>query len=407
MSRMPCLDPARLLFVHSSDELYGSDTVLLELVRRLDPKLFRPMVALPSDLPYSGALSAELARLGVHCEHIDFAVLRRRHLRPSGLPHLLSRLVRGTRELVRLIERERVDLVHCNTSAVWGGVLAAKLTRRPLVWHIHEIITRPLLVRKLTALLATSLSDTVVAISAAVSDHLLLDRPMAMAKIVVIPDGVDTGRFHPQLDGSPIRQELGLSAANILVGFVGRIHTWKGQDLLVEAARDVVAETPEVHFAIVGDIVPGQPEPRRKVEELIYQWNLGEHVHLLGFRREMAQVMAALDILVLPSKLPEPFGMVLLEGMAAAVPVVAAAHGGPLEIVIDEQTGLLVPPNDASALADAIRRLATDAEARTRMGSAGRRRVEAQFDVDRNVRRFQGLYCDLLSATGSNSTSRS
>jgi len=287
--------------------------------------------------------------------------------------------------------------VHCNTAAVWSGALAARLSGCPLVWHIHEIIVHPLFMRKFIAWLVTMLADSVVAISGAVGDHLLADRPSAATKVVVIPDAVDTRRFHPQVDGSPIRQELGLGANDVLVGCVGRIHAWKGQDLLVEAARHVVARMPNVHFAIVGDIVPGQPEPKRIVEQRIRRWDLGANVHLLGFRREMPRVMAALDILVLPSTLPEPLGMVLLEAMAMAVPVVAAAHGGALEVVVDGETGLLVPPGDAQALADAIVRLASDPTRRRRMGAAGRRRTETKYRFDQHVAAFQELYDRHLS----------
>ncbi len=399
MSQEPLPHPARILFVHSSDELYGSDAVLLELVRRLDRTRFTPLVALPTDLPYSGGLSTELACLGVHCQHLDMAVLRRRYLSAYGLPRFLWRLVRGSRQLGRLIQCEGVDLVHCNTAAVWSGALAAKLSGCPLIWHIHEIITHPPLMRKVIAWLVTLLADSVVTISGAVRDHLLADRPTAAAKIVVIPDAVDTHRFHPQVDGTLLRQELGLGADDVLVGCVGRLHTWKGQDLLVEAARHVVAQMPNVHFAIVGDIVPGQPKPRQIVEQRIQRWNLGANVHLLGFRREMPQVMAALDILALPSTLPEPFGVVLLEAMAMAVPVVAAAHGGALEIVVDDETGLLVPPGDAKTLADAIGQLAISPAARWRMGAAGRRRAEANYRFDQHVAAFQELYDHRLSAS--------
>ena len=175
----------------------------------------------------------------------------------------------------------------------------------------------------------------------------------------------------------------------------GRIHTWKGQEVLVEAARLLRTRCPQARFIIAGDIVPGQPAPKQAIEAAIARHGLGDRVQLIGFWRDVRQVMAAVDIFVLPSTAPEPFGLVLLQAMATGKPVIAAAHGGPLEIVVDGETGLLVPPRDPAALADAIERLANDRDLRGRLAAAGRRRAEERFGFAAHVAAFEEIYAGL------------
>ena len=402
--------PARILFVHSSDEMYGSDVVLLELVRRLDRARFAPMVALPADIPYhlGGArLSDELERLGVPYRHIDFLVLRRRYLTPRQLPGAVSRLWRGSTELKRWIEAEDVAVIHANTSAVIGGAVAARMAARPLVWHVHEIIERPRWLAVLLARLVVRFSDQVVAISSSVADQLIrLGGARRGASIRVIPDAVDSARFNPTVEGSAVRAAWGISDDQVLVGSIGRLHSWKGQEVLVEAAHLLQAELPHLRFVIVGDIVPGQPEARDRLESAIARWGLEDTVRLEGFRRDIPEVLAALDLLVLPSTSPEPFGLVVVEAMATAKPVIATAHGGPMETVADGITGMLTPPGDAVALAGAIARLAADPELRRAMGEAGRKRVEEFYQFPAHVAQFEALYGELLARRWAGSPSK-
>ncbi len=393
--------PATLLFVHSSDELYGSDAVLLELVRRLDRARFRPLVVLPTDIPYSDGrarLSDALAALDIPVRFMDFAVLRRRYLSLRALLAFTWRLWRGSRDLARWLRAEDVRLVHANTSAVLGGALAARWAGLPLVWHVHEIIERPGWLRWLISRLVTGLADRVVAISGRVAEALLGAGSVAGARdrVTVIPDAVDTERFQPQVALDEVRRALGAGPEQVLVGTVGRIHTWKGQEILVAAADLLRERCPQARFAIVGDIVPGQPEPRQALEAAIAEHGLADRVRLAGYRADTPAVMAALNILVLPSTSPEPFGLVVLEAMASGKPVVATAHGGPLEIITDGESGMLVPPRDPAPLAAAIERLAGDPELRAHIGAAAREQAVARFGFGPHVAAFERVYAALL-----------
>jgi glycosyltransferase involved in cell wall biosynthesis len=391
-------EPASILFVHSSDELYGSDRVLLELVRRLDRNRFTPLVAVPCDLPYRGHLSAALAETGVRCLQVDMGVLRRRYFGWRGVGLYAWRLGWGAIHVARLIRRERVALVHSNTGAVWAGALAARLTRTPHVWHIHEIVAQPVAVRRAIAWMATRLSDRVVAISQAVRDHLVADAPGHADRITVIPDAVDTDRFRPENDGAALRRAWGVGPDDLLVGQVGRISAWKGQEDFLAAAAQVAAQQAGVRFVVVGDVVPGEEGRLQRLQMQTAAQGLSDRVIWAGFRTDTPQVMAALDVLVLPSRQPEPFGMVLLEAMATGKPVIATDHGGPREIVIPGETGLLVPPGDPAALARAIMELACHATIRRQMGAAARARAERSFGLLPYVSAFEALYGDLLAA---------
>ena len=391
------MTPAKpVLFVHSSNELYGSDRSLLELVRRLDPDRYRPVVALPVDLPYRGDLTRALREVGVPVFHVDMAILRRRYMSPVGLAQLACRLWTGTRALGHIVRTRHIALVHSNSSAVLCGATASARHRLPHVWYVREMAQASPWVRRLLAWIVAARATRIVVNSAAVRAYLLQDVPQAAAKIVVIPPPVDTARFTPDVDGRPVREAWGVGPEEVLFGVVGRLHWWKGQDVFLRAAARLAREAPRARFVLVGDVVPGEEARRERLQALARDLGIARRVIWAGYRDDMPEVMAALDVLVLPSTAPEPFGRVLIEAMATAKPVIATAHGGPLEIVEPEKTGLLVPPGNPEALAAAMRTLYARPDLRRRLGEAGLVRVRERYTIDQHVRAFDRLYTSLL-----------
>ena len=388
--------PTTILYPHSSDELYGSDRVLLNLVRRLDRDRFRPYVLLPTDIPYEGKLSRALEEAGVAHEALAMPVLRRRYFSPWGLPRFLSHVWQGTRGVEVIARREGAALIHSNTSAVWGGALAASRLQLPHVWHVHELVTNPGLVRRLIAWMVARHSTHVVAISRAVAQHLLADAPELADRLSVIYDAVDTDRFSPRVDGSGLRRAWRVEDADVLVGVVGRISAWKGQDFFLRAFARAARAQPKLKAVIAGDVVPGEDWRRERLQSLAQELGVADRVLWPGYQEHAAELMAALDILVLPSIRPEPFGMVVIEAMAAGKPVIATAHGGPLESVADGETGMLVSPAEPEEMASALALLAGNRGLRERMGHAGRERAERLFGFETHVRAFQELYERLL-----------
>lgn len=389
--------PRTLLYVHASDEMYGADVILLQLLDQLPPAQWRPLVVIPTDVAYEGRLTQELAQRGIDVVHYPTAILRRKYFTPVGLLRYFWRLILSTLFLMRLIRRERVCLVHSNTAAVLPGALAARLTRTPHVWHIHEIITRPRFLWKTTAWLIPRLSAQVVAVSTPTRDHLCAGNRLNEQRTMVIHNGIDLQRFSDQTSAAQaIRRAWGVPPEAVLVGMVGRFSHWKGQAHFLQAAALAAQAHPTVWFALVGGVFPGQERLVTEIKQLAHSLGLGDRVIFSDFRTDIPAVLAAYDIFVLPSTEPDPFPTVVLEAMAAGCPVVANAHGGSLEMVQDQATGYLVHPTDAAAMAAAIGRLAADAECRQRLGAAGQARLRTCYSLEAFTAKWLALYAELV-----------
>jgi len=224
-------------------------------------------------------------------------------------------------------------------------------------------------------------------VSEAVRDHLT---PMGRfrRRVVTIHNGL------PDREPRPI---TGLRRGDRpLVAFIGRLNRWKGYDLFVEAIRRIASRYPAVDFVVAGDAPPGEEWRAGDLTRRITEAGLDGRVRALGFVADGAAVAEAADVVVIPSTWPEPFGLVALEAMRAGRVVVASAHGGILEIVEDEVSGLLVPPGDVAALSGAIGRVLDDPMLMARIGSAARDRARTAFSVERMVDQMEHEYLDLL-----------
>ncbi|HLJ67470.1 MAG TPA: glycosyltransferase [Chloroflexota bacterium] len=386
-------EPVSILFVHASDELYGSDRALLEIIRGLDGRIFRPVVILPDDLPYEGFLSAELARLGISVRKMDLAVVRRSTLRWRDGPRLMMRLGRSVFRLSRLIREERIGLVHTNTIVVWPGAFAALLCRVPHVWHVHEVLGGPRALRVLAGRVVVALSAAVVTNSGATTSALVGTRPPL--RVELVPNGVEVPAVSPSTRDR-VRRDWGVSDERTVVfGAIGRISARKGLSDLLAAFAQARAGDTGFHLVLAGSTVPGQESQLDQLESLAIQLGLGPHVTFTGFFRDPAEIVAGIDVLVMPVLRPESFGLAAAEAMAAGKPVIASNLPALDELVANDETGILVPPGDVPALAGAIRRLAADRALRESFGQAGRKRIEECFSLAAYRHRFASLYARL------------
>jgi glycosyltransferase involved in cell wall biosynthesis len=179
------------------------------------------------------------------------------------------------------------------------------------------------------------------------------------------------------------------------VGVAGNIQEWKGQKVLVEAMARVVTQIPAARGLIIGGVHRAGAAYNDELERQIRGHSLGGNVLITGFRRDIANVMNALDVVVHTSVRPEPFGRVILEGMLLGKPVVASAAGGVPELIAEGETGFLIPPGDAAALASRLLMLLGDAELRRRMGDRGRTWAREKFSLEAHVRAMSELYENL------------
>lgn len=387
----PRTSPFTILFVHQSAELYGSDRVLLSLLDGLDPARYQRIVVLPGDGPLAGAL----AERGVETHLGPVCKVSRATFSPVGLLRLAAEARRSVRHLDRALAGRRADLVHSNTLAVLGGALWAWLRRTPHLWHVHEIITHPTPARFLFPRLARALAHTVVTNSRATAEALAAGLPGVRAKTVVARNGIPAPPDPDPERSAALRRDMGAGPQDILVALVGRINRWKGHALLVEAMELAAREHPTLRVAFVGSPPPGQDHFLDALRRRVETSPARDRFRILDFTPDVWNVWDAADLAVVPSLEPEPFGLVAVEAMAQGRPVIAAGHGGLVEIVEHEATGLLFPPGDASALARALARLAGNPGLRRTMGDRARARAQDAFGEAYFQAAFRGIYASL------------
>lgn len=329
---------------------------------------------------------------------------------PVVLPELgrgisLVRDLRTVARLMSILRCQRPHIVETHTAkAGFVGRVAARLANVPIVLHVfHGHVFYGYFGRTQTGVyigierLMARLSDRIVTISASqrrdITQVYRIARP---DKVVVVPLGFDLAPFVEARHAAAghFRRALGLAPDEPLVGFVGRLTAVKNPLLFVEVARRVLERAPRAHFVMVGD-----GELRSEVEAQIDALGQAERVHLVGWQRDMPSVYAALDALALTS-LNEGTPVSAIEALAAGVAVAATDVGGVPDVVQDGQTGLLVPPGDADALAAAVGTLLSAPESSQRLARAGQQDVLSRFGRDRLVADMDSLYQSLLEEKG-------
>lgn len=290
--------------------------------------------------------------------------------------------------LMSAIRRTRAAIVHTHSSVdSWLATPAARLLGRCVVRSRHVSIPVP---RRRA--LVYRLADRVITSAEAVRT-MLVAAGVPAAKVSVVPAGIDTARFHAGVSGRGVRAELGL--AGPVVGLVANLRGSKGHAVFLEAAREVLRSEPHARFLIVGDGVAAA-----RIRRLIADHGLNGTVLMTGFRRDIPEVMAALDVLVLPSTRTEAIPQVVAQALAVGTPVVGTRFGGIPEIVRDGETGILVPPNDPGALARAIARLLAEPARARAMARAGQAMVHRELTLEQAMARTLAVYADALAARG-------
>jgi glycosyltransferase involved in cell wall biosynthesis len=380
---------ATIVFFHQSADLYGSDKALLALVANLNREKYCPLVILPKN----GLLVDELKKAKIEYLILPITTLSRATISFDGIIRLPWALFKSVREITHALAGRKIDLVHSNTLAVLSGAVWAYWHRIPHVWHVHEIIIKPEIVRKTYAWLLSTFADYVICNSFATQNNLLKTEPKLSGKLHMVWNGLDKNIHQNLADASIYRTKLNLRDSDILVVLVGRINRWKGQLVLVEAAKILWDwGVRNIKFAIVGNTPDRQSHFMDALQAAIDLSPAKEAFVIQGFALEISEIWNGCDIAVVPSTEPEPFGLVALEAMAAAKPVIASNHGGITEIVIHGETGLLISPGDSFALAQAVRQLVDNPALRQQFGESGRDRFHKEFTIDRYVDKIQKIY---------------
>lgn len=383
-----------ILFVHASSDLYGSDKVLLDLVRNIDQNRFSPIVILPD----KGPLFFLFQKTGIEVHGLPIAKISRSTLTFYGVLKLLYRIFTSVIGINKIVGCRKIDIVHSNTLAVVSGAFWSLVTKTKHVWHVHEIIEHPIIINKYYPKLVNMLSCRVVANSNATRNWLESAALKIATKSVTILNGLSQSPPVTKIEKDEIRSFCNAYDDEIVVALVGRISRWKGQKIFIDAL-EILAERgiTNIRALIVGSPPPGQEHFKVELITYISESSASEYVFLLDHTDNVWPVWAACDIAVVPSIEPEPFGMVAIEAMSSHKPVIAANHGGLVEIVENGITGILVQPRDALALAIAIESLTNNAELRAKMGENGYVRQQTFFSLISHVNAFESQYIDIIS----------
>ena len=368
-----------VLFVDHADFLGGAEQSELELLRLLNGERFELILACPD-----GALAAAARAQGTRVISLDMRQVR-------GVKNFWSapfKVFAGVRALVRIIRSEQIDIVHSNTMrASIYAALAAKWSGAKFVWHVHDLYRERLYVRVMA-----SLADAILTNSRGAARLLPAS---VQPKTTVVYHGVQAAQFDPRaIDRDAIRAAWNVRRDQLLIGNVGWFAPWKGQRDFIEVCALIATRCPDACFVMVGAASDARYDEYARELCALGAAQLGDKLIWAGARRDVANVMSALDLLLHCAE-REPFGRVLIEAMAMRVPVLAYRGGGPDEIVADGETGYLVPPRDTQSMADAALAILRDPERRRRMGESARARALGLYAPERNVHLVEDVYARL------------
>ncbi len=383
----------RLLLVNNTADLYGASRCLLRLAQRLVHAGHTVCVVVPVE----GPLLSELSQVG--CQVViqpKIGIIERQNIDTAWkkLRALLA-IPGSTIRLIRLLLEYKPDVVHTNTSVIFGPALAAFVARIPHVWHVRETYFEYPRAWKIYRHILLFLSTKVIVISKSVLSQF---DSRALYKTRLIYDGLSTAEFGGVSDERLRKfKEQYRIPDNATIGVVGRIK-WhrKGQEVVVRAANLVKSRYPELRFLIVGSPFPGNEEHLKRLNQLIREYELEDRFTFTGDVRDVEAAFACMSVSVVPSIVAEPFGCVVLESMMSGLPVIGSNIGGIAEQISHGSTGLLFEPGNHAELAEAIFTLLSDNDLRNKLLANARRHVLSQYDLDESVREHIQCYTEAI-----------
>ncbi len=339
--------PAGTLFVNHTSRLGGAELVLLDVVAGFKPEA---SVLLLERGALEGALAARGARVMLASSGRSLAAIKRDRSLLRALLYV-GPLADATVKIMRLARQHQVVYANSQKAFVLAAP-AAFLARRPLIWHLHDIMSPAhfgAAQRRLAVALANRFAARVIVPSAEAADAFTqaggrLELVRLVANGLDLPDGLE--------DPQTLRAEFAIPDGFVF-GVFSRLAPWKGQHVAIEA----LTRMPNARCVIVGGALFGEDDYARSLRAQAARLGVSDRVMFLGHRADVPRLMRAVDAVVHPSIDPEPFGRTLVEGMLCGVPVIASACGAARDILDDGRAGLLVPPGDATALASALNQL--------------------------------------------------
>ena len=405
----------RILLLHSSSDIYGASKIFLQTVQLLKRNGHFLVVVLSNP----GSLATALEKEGVHVHIINLAIIRRKYFNIAGIIDRYKKWKLAVRELDYIIHHHQIDTVYSNTAAVLVGGFIAKKKNLQHIWHLHEIIERPVFMHKFLAWCLRNWSDKIIVVSKAVEANWqdALNKPSALNEKPkpnmfqvyngILPlaksNAVSHGTHHS------FRESLAIPNQALVIGMAARIHYWKGQPYFIDIARELLKREEEnilkaditaqhntipLYFIIAGDPFAGYEHLQIQMEHAIKSFHLEHRIFYIGLVKDMDLFYKSIDLLILPSQLADPLPTVVLEAMQYAKPVVATSQGGALEMIIGDrdtlntlsennthaQTGIFIPLDNVIVAVDKIVSILVPNKLLI-LGAAGKQRVDTYFSA--------------------------
>ena len=372
----------------------------LYLVRNLDSAEWRTIVVCPED----GDLTQACRESGIEVHVLRQPRLWSTSVRvgsarlPNPVAWLWDAILIGrtARRLRRFLLECSADLVVTKgLSSHFLGGLASRKLRTPCVWHVQDFISERTfgIYRRAFGCAARFLPEQIIVDGLSIAEQL----PQSVrTRINVVLNGVDTKVFRPGLDGTSVRQELGIPSDDLVIGNLGRITPWKGQHHLIEAFASIAADNPNVTLLLVGSPVFDNDTYQRRLLKTVAELGLEGRVKLPGYRHDTANVLAAMDVFAFTSVEKDTSPLALLSAMSCGLPIVSFDIPGARELMAADDQFLLVPVADVARLSDALANVVKNENLRASLSAAARRQALSEFDVEIYRDRIEQVFRKVL-----------
>lgn len=383
-----------ILFIHQSADLYGSDKTMLTLLKHLDKNRFSPVVIIPLD----GPLKEELEKEKIKVIIAPVLKLYRKMFNPKNLFQFFREIKSGVSMLDELNKEHKFDLIYTNTLAALLGFIYARKRKIKHLWHVHEIIESPKIFTQLFRKLLQNNANTKIVCNSIQTQKFWNFNSKIADKSSVIWNGLELPKNKTSADEiATIRKVLfKVNQDEIVISLVGRISRWKGHLLLLNAFNNLLINHQNIKLVFIGSPPHSQENFLENLNKDIQNYGIEDKVLVIPFQQEIFKFWQSIDIAVVPSTEPEPFGLVAIEAMLAQKPVIGSNHGGLKEIIINDETGLLVEPNNENELSKAIQRLIENQNLRTEFGQKGYQRAVTEFSVEKYINNFEILFEEMI-----------
>ena len=372
----------KILFITHSSLLYGAQRSLFDIIVNLDETKYMSIVVAPT----YGPLTRQLDSAGISVFKKDIC-----HWAPPpddfGMRYIY-RFFHGLRSrawaIARLIEEHDVDVVYTNTVTLVEGAIAARMARRPHIWHLRENIVGNNEIRRIIPgfvirIIIGYLSDLIICNSVSLKRNMI--SRFFKSKVCVVYNGVSISERMPSSLCMAGRAMLGIEGKDKIVIIVGALHERKGHKLFLRSAKLISERVRNIRFLVVGE---GSGSYKEELMSLCESLGIVQKVMFLGYQEEVTELIALSDVLVMSSN-QEPFGKVVIEAMAQYTPVVSTRCGGPEEIIEHGNSGLLVKNGSEEEMAESVVSILQDSELAGKLATNGYKRALELFELKKSI----------------------